>query len=172
MNEQVWLVYFLCDKDMRESWDVLLNDDMPSIEKEQIMTLWQHLLQLGDNQLISVLFQYVEHSNVKTKVLLMTREDDELLVCNGVGSENLVSTTLHEMVDFLNWWSNLATCDIPATQVHPVYSKVFRCALNIKSIHLFTETHDMVNNTNLRLAQFNMICEAAQLRSQTKFSVL
>lgn len=171
LDEHAWLVYFMCDKDVREQWATQLADDMPSISAEQIMTLWQQLLQLQDNQLVSVLFQFVGNAGqakkAKTKALLFTREDDGFLVCNGIGGDNLVNVTVDEMVDFLNWWTNLETHDIPL-YAHAVYRKVFRCSTNVKSVHLFTETFDMVNNTNLRLAQFNMICEAAQLRDHSK----
>lgn len=171
------MVYFLCDKDVVDEWGRQMNDDMPSINVEQIMTLWQQLLQLQDNQLVSVLFQFVgnagQQKKAKTKVLLFTRENDGLLVCNGVGSDNLVTVIMDEMVDLLNWWSNLATPDIPPLdKVHPLYRKVFRCSVNVKSIHLFTETHDMVSNTNLRLAQFNMICDAARLQQPVRIPLL
>lgn len=167
-NEPAWVVYFLCDKDVTDTWKRWANDDIPSVNEEQVLTLWQSLLQMTDNQLVSVLFQYVDKSGqVKTKVVLFTREDNELLACNGVGSDNLVQVGWDEMIDFLNWWSNLSPPDIPLTSVPAVYRKVFCCPTNVKSIHLFTETHDMVSNTNLRLAQFNLMCKAAEYQQST-----
>ena len=161
-EDQAWMVFFLCDKDVRDHWNRLLNDDMVSASAEQVLELWQQLLQMQENQVVSVLFQYLTPRNkCKTKVLLFTQENDYLLVCNGIGSENLIVVTYNDMIDFCDWWSNLGAVNIPLTNVHPVYRKVFRCDLNVKTVHLFTETHDMVKNTNLRLAQFNMICEAA-----------
>jgi hypothetical protein len=166
-EEQACMVYFLCDKDVKEAWHQVLDEDMVSsdVSPEQVLLLWQKLLQLEENQVVSVLFQYKTSKNrVKTKVLLFTLENEYLLVCNGIGSANLIVVTLEEMSDLCNWWSGLPTTDIPLTGVHLVYRKVFCCDVNVKPIHLLTETHDMVSNTNLRLAQFNMICEAAARR--------
>lgn len=160
-EEQVCMVYFLSDKDRREEWTRMFSDELVSASAEQVLLVWQHLVQMQDNQMVVVLFQYVtSHKVVKNKVLLFTLENDDLLVCNGYGSANLVSVTHEDLIDMLDWWSNLPTMDIPA-QAHPVYTKVFACDSNVKSIHLFSETHDITSNVNLRLAQFNMICDAA-----------
>ena len=169
-EEQACMVYFMCDVDVREHWEKLLSDDMVSASPESVLTMWQQLLQMQENQLVAVLFQCMTARKVvKTKVLLFTLENDYLLVCNGIGSENLIIVTYEEMIDFCNWWSSLQpSVDIPLLNVHPVYRKVFRCDLNVKTVHLFTETHDMVSNTNLRLAQFNMICKAASLQGPLK----
>jgi hypothetical protein len=168
-NEQAWIVYFLCDKDVTDTWVRMLNDDIPSACPEQVLTLWQSLLQMTDNQVVSALFQYVDKSSqIKTKVVLFTREDEGLLACNGISSTNLVTLTWDEMIDFLNWWSNLTPPDIPLTGVPQVYSKVFCCATNVKTVHLFTETHDMVSNTNIRLAQFNLMCKAAEYQASKR----
>ena len=166
-EEQACMVYFMCDKDVRESWSLMLNDDLVSACAEDVLTLWQQLLQMKENQLVSVLYQYQNSKGIfKTKVLLFTLENDYLLVCNGIGSENLVVVTLDEMADLCDWWSRLPSVHVPLLHVHPMYKNVFRSDLNVKPIHLFIETHNMVKNTNLRLAQFNMICEAATRQGQ------
>ncbi len=160
-EHQACMLFFMSDKDVTESWRRVLEDDMVSAGPESVLRLWQQLLQMQDNELVSVLFQYMTSRQVvKTKVLLFTQEENYLLVCNGIGGDSLVNVTYEEMIDLCNWWSGSPTVDVPL-QAHPVYRKVFRCDTNVKSIHLFTDTHTMSSNTNLRLAQFNRICEAA-----------
>ena len=166
-EEQACMVYLMCDKDVRETWGTMQNDDLVSACAEDVLTLWQQLLQMQDNQLVSVLYQYKNSKGIiKTKALLFTLENEYLLVCNGTGSNNLVIVSMNEMADLCNWWSSLPLMHVPLLHVHPMYKKVFGSDLNVKPIHLFTETHDMIKNTNLRLAQFNMICEAASRKEQ------
>lgn len=168
LNELALLVYLLSGVDVTPEWNRMLLDEMPSINQEQIMELWQQLLHLDDNSFLSVFFQFIPNQRgaIKTKVLLFTKEDTQLLVCNGIGSSNLINVSLDRMVDLLDWWLNLPNCDIPLLgQTHPVYKEVFRCSANVKSIHLFTNTHAIQENTNLRLAHFHLICEAAKRKT-------
>ncbi len=170
LNELILLVYLLSGKDVSEEWQRKLQDDLRSIEPAQIMKLWQSLLQLNENRFVSVLFQFVQpnkpSAGVTTKVVLITREDDQLLLCNGIGSESFLLMSAEEVVDVLDWWVNQPDCDIPMANVHPLYQKVFQWPLGIKSVHLFTNTHEIQDNTNLRLAHFQTLCESSKCKTK------
>ena len=164
LNELVLLVYLLSGEDVSSTWNSVIQDDLCSITPEHVMQLWQQLVQLEDMSFISVLFQFFAPNSsktVKTKVLLITKEEGQLLVCNGIGSSNLVTVSVDDMVNLLDWWCNQPDCNIPL-QAHPMYKKVFKSSVNVKSIHLFSSVHPIQENTNLRLAHFQMICDAAK----------
>ena len=163
LDDLAFVLFLMTGKDMTSAWRRLMQEPEPSISQEAIMQLWQQILQLDDGHVISVLFQYGQTKYVKTKILLMTREGDKVLVCNGIGSDNLVLVSVDSLVDFLDWWINLPTCDIPLSGVHPVYKQVFKCSIAVRSIHLFVETLPIQETANLRLAHFQMICEASKL---------
>jgi hypothetical protein len=174
MNEYddlVFVVFLLTGRDMSSVWSRMLQDDIPSISQDYIMQLWQNVLQLDDTHVLSVLFECIQTNKVvKSRVLLLTKEGDEILVCNGVGSDNLVLTSVKELVDFLDWWINLPTCDIPFSGVHPLYKKVFKCSVGVRSVHLFSEFIPIQDsNLNLRLAHFNMLCEASKLSKSFEY---
>lgn len=163
VDDIAFVLFLLTGVDKSSAWKVPESVE-PSICPEEIMKLWQSVVQLDDGHVLSVLFQYGQTKYVKTKFLLMTREGNEILVCNGIGSDNLVVTSIENLVDFLDWWINLPTCDIPLSGVHPVYKEVFKCSTAVRSIHLLTEVHTIQDATvNLRLAHFQMLCEASKL---------
>ena len=164
VDDIAFVLFLLTGTDKSSAWRQVSKTSEPSISQEEIMKLWQSVLQLDDGHVLSVLFQYSQTKYVKTKILLMTREGDEILVCNGIGSDNLVTVSVDSLVDFLDWWINLPTCDIPLSGVHPIYRQVFKCSIAVQSIHLLTEVHTIQDATvNLRLAHFQMLCEASKL---------
>lgn len=153
-------MFILTGKDVREQWHKLFSDEMPSVSPEDVLKVWQALVQLTSGKVVSVLFQFV-HLSVENRVLLFTLEEEKLLVCNGIGSECLCSQNLSDVINWLDWWANVENSDV-LEDAPEGFCKLFNCTPGSKSVHLFTETHDIENNTNLRLAHFQTLCKASQ----------
>ena len=161
-------MFILSGKDMEASWQRIMDDDMPSISPEHVLQVWQAVVQLEPEQFVSVLFQFVQSNLVENRVLLITQEDDHLLVCNGIGSESLLVTSVEDVVNMLDWW--LRSMEMHAQQaqhaLHPVFKQLFLVSdgEDLRGVHLFCESHKLQNNTNLRLAQFQALCQSAQFK--------
>jgi hypothetical protein len=168
MNEVydlAFVLFLMTGSDESGGWKRVFENKEVTINQEQLLQLWQRLVQLDDSHVVVALYQCISLKKVVTsRVLLFTRENDDILVCNGVGSDGLVTVSIQSVVDLLDWWVNLPSCDIPLSGIHPLYSSVFRCGIAVNSVHLFSETYDIQENANLRLAHFQMLCEAAKLQ--------
>ena len=153
-------MFILTGKDVRDQWNKVFLDELPSVGPEEVLRLWQALVQLTAGKVVSVLFQFV-HSAVENRVLLFTLENEQLLVCNGVGSDCLFVQNLPDVITWLDWWANVEDSYV-LKEAPEGFCKLFHCLPDSKSVHLFTETHDVVENTNLRLAHFQALCKAAE----------
>lgn len=160
-NTDIMSVYMfvLTGQNPLEKWSRLLNTPTQQSKPEAVLQLWQALVQLSDEQVVSTVFQFSVplHKN-KTTVILFTLENGKLLVCNGFGAEALSVVPLDDVITWLNEWAyeeeGYVPSDLPKT-----FFTLFGCAPKSQMIHLLTETHDIANNTNMRLAHFEALCK-------------
>lgn len=173
LDEIVFLTYILSGQDVRSDWQRhMMSHPEGDMVPEDVLQLWQRLVHLKDNEFISVIFHYKQSGNpkaqTKSKVLLLSLEDSHVLVCNGVGGDNLVKVSKDDMITLFDWWCNLHNLGIPLAGGRNlgIFKKVFRTSVGIDSVYLFSDTHVMSEDMNLRVGHFQMICEAAKYRDK------
>lgn len=160
-NMDIMSVYMfvLTGQNPLDKWTRLLETKTQESKPEAVLQLWQALVQLSEEQVVSVVFQFSSpcHENM-TRVILFTLEHGKLLVCNGFGSESLFVVPLEDVITWLNEWAYKEEGDVPIDAPKAFFS-LFGCAPKSQMIYLLTETHDIAKNTNMRLAHFEALCK-------------
>ncbi len=156
------IVYVLTNKDVQLHWRRQLKVAPSSITQEDILRLWQVLLQLEDGMLVTTLYVFESTQGRQNRVLLFMLENDKLLVCNNVGSDGIQVVELSEIITMLDEWFNLPLLYVKTPS--PLFSQLFQVSSteSIKSVHLLTEVHAIEENTNLRWAHFQLLCRQSE----------